>query len=51
MEASIHAGGIRGVSAIRSGGGIGAPSLKQYKDLMYGREFVLTLKRYPRGEI
>lgn len=31
--------------------GIRAPSLKQYKDLMYGSEFVLTLKRNPRGEI
>lgn len=31
--------------------GVYAPSLKQYKLLIYGSEFVLTLKRYPRGEI
>lgn len=31
--------------------GIHAPSLKKYKDLMYGCEYVLTLKQYPAGEI
>lgn len=31
--------------------GIHAPLLKQYKDLMYGSEFVLTLKQHPGGEI